>query len=157
MASTLNFEENYAHCQHSIAYKRALCQVRHGIKCSGFGLTSSLLVAPAASYVALRDFNQWNISLASLWGQASFHHFPWLKDQYQPPAAPAADTVLFPYIQRHLAQALSTLSSDWNIHGHPQDDSVQNVITSQMKALAHQDFPDSCPSDDRARITAVGL
>ena len=157
MASTLHFEENYAHSQHSIAYKRALCQIRHGIKCGGFGLTSSLLVAPAASYVALRDFNQWNISLASLWGQASILQFPWLKEQYQPPDTAAADTVLFPYIQRHFAQALSTLSSDWNIHGHPQDDSVQNVITSQMKALAYQDFLDSCPSDDRARITAVGL
>ena len=65
--------------------------------------------------------------------------------------------LLFPYIQRHFAQALSTLSSDWNIHGHLKDDSVQNVITSQMKALAYQDFLDSCPSDDRARITAVGL
>ena len=66
MASTLHFEENYTHSQHSIAYKRDLCQIRHGIKCGGFGLTSSLLVAPAASYVALRDFNQWNILLASL-------------------------------------------------------------------------------------------
>ena len=157
MASTLNFEENYAHCEHSAAYMRALCQLRHGIKCGGFGLTSSLLIAPAASYVALRDFNKWNISLASLWGPASIHHLPWLNQQYQPPAAPAADTVLFPYIQSHFAHSLSSLSSEWNIHGHPQDDRAQNVITSQMKALAYQDFLNSCPSDARARITAVGL
>jgi len=95
--------------------------------------------------------------LPALWDQVSLLHLPWLQAQYQPPEPPAEDTVLFPYIQGHLTAAIATLSNDWNIQGFPQDTRSQYVITSQMNTFAYQDFLDSCSSDDRARITAVGL
>ena len=65
VASTLCFEEGYSVSRHAASYDRALQQVRHGIKSGGFGLTPSTLLAPAASYVAFRDFHAWNFSLSS--------------------------------------------------------------------------------------------
>ena len=59
MATTLSFEDQYHTSSQSDSYERALQQIRLGIKQGGFGLTSGLLTAPAASYVALREFRQW--------------------------------------------------------------------------------------------------
>jgi hypothetical protein len=56
MAKTLSFEDQYQSSPHSASYQRALRQIRLGIKQGGFGLTSGLLTAPVASYVALREF-----------------------------------------------------------------------------------------------------
>jgi hypothetical protein len=54
MAKTLSFEDQYQSSPHSASYRRALRQIRLGIKQGGFGLTSGLLTAPVESYVALR-------------------------------------------------------------------------------------------------------
>ena len=56
MAHTLAFEEDYLHSAYSQSYSRALKQCRLGIKQGGMGLTSAVMVAPAALHVALREF-----------------------------------------------------------------------------------------------------
>ena len=64
MATTLSFEDQYHSSPHSesTSYQRALRQIWLGIKQGGFlltSLTSGLLTAPVAPYVALREFRQW--------------------------------------------------------------------------------------------------
>ncbi len=59
MAHTLSFERDYDTGPHKAIYQAALTRLRLSIKQGGFGLTSQELVAPAALYVAIRDFHQW--------------------------------------------------------------------------------------------------
>jgi hypothetical protein len=74
MAHTLCFEANHEATQYGDVYAQAIKQVRLGIKQGGIGLASNELIAPAASYVALRDFTYWYAQLVELWGDRAFHH-----------------------------------------------------------------------------------
>ena len=87
VASTLCFEEGYSESRHAVSYDRALQQVRHGIKSGGFGLTPSTLLAPAASYVAFRDFHAWYFSLATHWKDSAAHYLSWLTSKLAPPVS----------------------------------------------------------------------
>ena len=59
MAHTLSFERDYKTGRHRAIYQAALTQLRLSIKQGGLGLTSQALMAPAALFVAIRDFHQW--------------------------------------------------------------------------------------------------
>ncbi len=59
MAHSLGFELDNDSGPHCSAYRAALAQLRLAIKQVGFGLTSQKLVAPAALFVATREFQQW--------------------------------------------------------------------------------------------------
>ena len=59
MADLLSFESGYVTSQLAHYYANALQQYRLGIKQGGLGLTQAVLIAPAANYVALRDFYCW--------------------------------------------------------------------------------------------------
>jgi hypothetical protein len=118
MATTLSFEDQYSTSPHSAFYLRALRQIRLGIKQGGFGLTSGLLTAPAASYVALREFRQWYIQYALLWGAKAIHRSPWLQDLTV--GAPGA-AMAFPHIVQAFEHAVDYLSTKWEVHGDVHD------------------------------------
>ena len=158
IASTLCFEEGYSVSRHAASYDRALQQVRHGIKSGGFGLTPSTLLAPAASYVAFRDFHAWYFSLANHWKDSAAHTLSWLASKIGPPVPthePAR--IVFPYIQATFNAAKDALSRDWKQCGSLSDTRPQNTITSEMKALAFETFLSQCHPDEAARVAAVGL
>jgi hypothetical protein len=68
MAVTIHFEPAYAQSPAAVQYRKALQQLRLCIQDGGIRLTSAALVAPAASYVALREFLNWFCAYATLWG-----------------------------------------------------------------------------------------
>ena len=78
MAATLHFESDYARSHAAAQYRKALLQLRLRIQDGGVGLTSAVLTAPAASYVALREFFNWYCATATLWGDPALHLLPWL-------------------------------------------------------------------------------
>ena len=90
-AKTLSFEEDYAVSTHKDLYSAALCQSRLGIKQGGFGMTSQNLIAPAALFVALRDFNKWLSDYLARWDPSeSLAGLTWLN-------CSSASTPLFPH------------------------------------------------------------
>ena len=103
MAQTLAFEDNYAHCQYSLAYTQALQQCRLGIKQGGLGLTSAYMVAPAALYVALREFRAWYETYADLWGGQALHFQDWLSAATEQLLESGA---YFPYFDHHFGPSL---------------------------------------------------
>ena len=78
MADLLSFESGYATSQLAHHYANALQQCRLGIKQGGLGLTQAALIAPAANYVALRDFYCWYSDQTEKWGDCAFHNTNWL-------------------------------------------------------------------------------
>jgi len=84
-AKTLSFEEGYAVSAHKDLYSAALCQSRLGIKQGGFGMTSQHLIAPAAFFVALRDFNPWLSDYLARWDPSeSLAGLTWLNSSSAP-------------------------------------------------------------------------
>ena len=157
VASTMDFQEDYSQSEHAANYSKALQQARLGIRQGGFGLTSAQLTAPAAVYVAFRDFNQWYSSLTDVWDQSSIHHLPWLHTLDPSLAPQAPGPFVFPYIQQHFTHAVNVLSHDWNVTCDLHDHRPQNVITSQMKQALHLQFIANCTHDEAARVAAIGL
>jgi hypothetical protein len=80
MAATIHFEPAYAQSSAAVQYSKALQQLRLRFQDGGVGLTSAALVAPAASYVALREFLSWYCAYATLWGGLALHSISWLSD-----------------------------------------------------------------------------
>ena len=99
-------------------------QKRQGIRDGGFGLTSASLTAPAASYVATRNF--WYSSLALLWSERAIHTLPWF-----PPAGPViidSQSVL-PYALTNFNTASQELQEHWDFScGDLTDTRDQNTI-----------------------------
>jgi hypothetical protein len=79
MAVTLSFEDGCVRGTHAVYYSQALQQILQGIQHCGFLLSSSQLMAPAASYVATRDFCQEIFSLAPSWKGQAIHIQPWIQ------------------------------------------------------------------------------
>ena len=152
MATTLSFEDQYSTSPHSAFYLRALRQIRLGIKQGGFGLTSGLLTAPAASYVALREFRQWYIQYALLWGAKAIHRSPWLQDLTV--GAPGA-AMAFPHIVQAFEHAVDYLSTKWEVHGDLHDQRDQNTITTLMKQHNCAQFTLDGSLDDAVRLSSI--
>ena len=153
MAKTLSFEDQYQSSLHSASYQRALRQIRLGIKQGGFGLTSGLLTAPVASYVALREFRQWYNQYAQLWGAEAVHFFPWLQDPNA--GEPCAASRAFPHIVEAFEHAVAHLHSEWNVQGDLQDQRDQNTISTLMKEHNCSQFSLDCSLDDAIRLSSV--
>jgi hypothetical protein len=153
MAKTLSFEDQYQSSPHSASYQRALRQIRLGIKQGGFGLTSGLLTAPVASYVALREFRQWYNQYAQLWGAEAIHFFPWLQDPNA--GEPCAASRAFPHIVEAFEHAVAHLQSEWNVQGDLQDQRDQNTISTLMKEHNCSQFSLDCSLDDAIRLSSV--
>jgi hypothetical protein len=69
IAHTRAIEQNFASSPYAHRNARALQQCRLGIKRGGMGLTSAVLIAPAALHVALREFQTWYQDYAETWNQ----------------------------------------------------------------------------------------
>ena len=120
-------------------------------------MTSARLTAPAASYVATRDFCKWYSSLALLWSERAIHTLPWF-----PPVGPVIidSQPVLPYALTNFNTAGQELQEHWDFScGDLTDTRGQNTITTIMKACAHQRFLDTCQCscDAQARNTAVGF
>ena len=119
-----------------------------GIRNGGLGLTSASLTAPAASYVANRDFCQWCLSLALRWSDRAIHTLPWF-----PPEGPVIidPQPVLPYALTNFKTAGQELQEHWEFScGDLTDTKDQNTITTIMKADAHQRFLDTCSCDAQA-------
>jgi hypothetical protein len=68
MEVTVSSEPAYAQSPAAAQYRKILQQLQLRIQDGSIGLTSAALVAPAASYVALREFLNWYCAHATLWG-----------------------------------------------------------------------------------------
>ena len=133
---------------HATHYAQALQQIRQGICDGGLGLTSARLTAPAASYVATRDFCKWYSSLALLWSERAIHTLPWF-----PPVGPVIidSQPVLPYALTNFNTAGQELQEHWDFScGDLTDTRVQNTLTTIMKAGAHQRFLDTCSCDAQA-------
>jgi hypothetical protein len=150
-ADSLSFEDNYTRGQHALAYQQALQQCRFGIKQGGLGLTSATLVAPAALYVALRQFREWYGFLAQRWAHRSIHNAPWLAAL----TAPYVESEhFFPYFRSTFDSTLSILHSKWQIPGSEHDTRTQPQIVQLIKASEYSRFTASLSTDTRKRIMA---
>ena len=67
IAETLGFPKQYKDHEYRTQYDNALKQCRLGIKQGGIGMTSSSLIAPAASYVSQLQFISWFHATANRW------------------------------------------------------------------------------------------
>ena len=155
MATTLSFEDQYQTSPHSAHYVQALRQIRLGIKQGGIGLTSGLLTAPAASYVALREFRQWYNRYALLWGEEAIHLFAWLQD---PTASEPSDaSQAFPHIIAAFDHAVAHLQTEWDVQGDLTDQRDQNTISTLMKQKNCSQFSLDCSLDDAVRLSSVAV
>jgi len=151
LAASLSFEDNYDQGPNAPAYKQALRQCRFGIKQGGLGFTSAALVAPAALYVALRDFREWYGPLARVWAHRALHLAPWLAP-FTNPYVESED--FFPYFRSTFDSTLAILHEKWQIHGSEQDTRPQHQIVHLMKASAFTCFTASLSPSDQKRVTA---
>jgi hypothetical protein len=137
MADLLSFESGYAVSNNATHYANALQQCRLGIKQGGLGLTKAALVAPAANYVALRDFYSWYTTQAVKWGDEAFHCVTWLQTL---PTSSESCSILFPYVAKRFGEVVDVLSSEWQIQGSLQDVRKQHTITQLMKDTSRKRF-----------------
>ena len=160
MATTLSFEPQYQTCLHSDSYKRALKQLRLGIKQGGCGLTSGHLTAPAGSYVALREFRQWYNQYAQQWGADAIHLCSWMPPSNAPSLPLSSDASLaFPNIVHAFEDVVAHLKEEWDVEGHLDDQRDQNTISTLMKQRNCSNLKlasrVACSLDDADRISAV--
>jgi hypothetical protein len=119
MAHTLSFERDYDTGPHRAIYQAALTQLRLSIKQGGFGLTSQELVAPAALFVATRDFHQWLAGTA--------FDLPWLPGGSGPHDQLPSTEALKQEALVKLQHSLGCTNSLQNLS--------QNTIAEELKAM----------------------
>ena len=172
IACTLSFVQNYELSTHAIAYGNALKQCRLGIKGGGLGLTSNVMVAPAASYSASCAFSRWltkwHLPLVAL---------PWLQ------AHAVKHIPHFGHVQRQIEASLSRLEGSWciksssnpadkcttvkesacilsvlgNLSAEEKDVPSQQQILKHMKATQRTRFLASLSPDDKFRLNRVSF
>jgi hypothetical protein len=152
MAHALCFEPGHETTQHREAYELAAQQLRLGIKQGGIGLASNTLTAPAASYVALRDFTYWYAQPVELWGDNALHNLSWLKQQT---TAQGLQGIYFPIVKNNLDTAAAQLQSMGDIHADGNDTRSQNIISCILKDKVHKDFQANLSADGKIRLKAI--
>ena len=118
------------------------------------GLTSAVLIAPAALHVALREFQTWYQDYAETWNQQALHNQNWL----QPISASQPElAAYFPHVRTLYESTVIVLQEDWSIPTSEVDTRKQHVITQCMKDKLKAAFVSDLPADDVYRIEQVSL
>ena len=115
-------------------------------------------MAPAANYVALREFNSWYTQLAVKWGDGALHNISWLAS-LQPSLESHLEPYCFSYVKQRFEEFVAILMSDWQIRGGLDDNRAQRVITQLMKETTRKQFIQHLGKDSAEvyRLEAVSL
>ena len=117
------------------------------------GLTSAVMLAPAALHVALREFRTWYEDIYADMGAESSAQSGMANHSNSLPCRETS--AYFPYFRTEFDTTISALQQDWSISASEEYTWPQHIITTRMKEKNKEILVSSLDTDNAYRLAQV--